>query len=239
MKTISCTILCVLVINSIALADDIEIRLKNMEIGRDNFFKHNGTNNSEIYYSENCSKQLSFWQQAAQQNQAIAQSLLAGCYAYGKGVAKDEYQAFEWFRQAAEKGDVNAQTNLGYLYAHGMGVTQDKNQAITWIIKAAEQGYFFAEAGLAHMYATGNMLPKNETQAVIWFSKAAEQQDAGSEYNLAVAYMSGRGVAQNIPKAMGWLCKAAKENFFPAQKTLKQLSKNHSNFGSCQDSVHQ
>ena len=101
MKNYFIALLCIFALSGIAIADDTLTRLKAMEAERDSAGKQQGT--SETYYSENCPKQLAFWQQAAQQGQAIAQLLLADCYASGKGIAKDEAQAVAWYRKAADQ----------------------------------------------------------------------------------------------------------------------------------------
>ena len=107
MKKQFLALLGIFAINGNATADNTQTRLKAMEAERDSVFKHKGS--SESYFSENCPKQLAFWQQAAQEGQAIAQSLLAGCYDWGKGISKDESQAVAWYRKAAEQGYAPAQ----------------------------------------------------------------------------------------------------------------------------------
>jgi TPR repeat protein len=113
MKKQVLAILCVFAINGIAIADDTQNRLKAMAAEMDGVLKFKGT--SEPYFSENCPKQLAFWQQAAEQGQAITQSFLADCYFYGTGIAKDEVQAVAWFRKAAEQGFAPAQEALRQL----------------------------------------------------------------------------------------------------------------------------
>ena len=78
MKKQFLALLGVFAIIGIAIADNKQSRLKAMAAERDGVFKHKGT--SESYFAENCPKELGFWRQAAQQGQAIAQTLLAGCY---------------------------------------------------------------------------------------------------------------------------------------------------------------
>lgn len=56
----------------------------------------------------------------------------------GRGVARDEAVAVEWFRKSAEQGDATAQRVLGTMYADGRGVAQDETAAIEWYRKSAE-----------------------------------------------------------------------------------------------------
>lgn len=129
--------------------DNTHTRLKAMEAEMDSVFKLKGSGKS--YFLVNCPKQLGFWRQAAQQGQAIAQSLLAGCYLYGKGIAKDEAQAVAWFRKPAEQGLALGQFGLGVMYAEGKGIAKDETQAVAWYRKAAEQGYAPAQEALRRL----------------------------------------------------------------------------------------
>jgi hypothetical protein len=52
-------------------------------------------------------------------------------YRDGRGVTKDEAQAFMWFL-AADQGNARAQFNLGNMYRDGRGVTHDYAEAIKW-----------------------------------------------------------------------------------------------------------
>ena len=61
-------------------------------------------------------------------------------YAAGRGVAKDERKAVEWWQKAAKQGDAVAQHNLGFMYLTGRGVAQNDRNAVEWWQKAAAQG---------------------------------------------------------------------------------------------------
>jgi len=74
-------------------------------------------------------------------------------YTKGRGVAKDEAQAVQWYRKAAEQGDASAQTDLGVMYRDGRGVTADQALALHWFRKAAEQGNTRAKTALRSMGA--------------------------------------------------------------------------------------
>ena len=49
-------------------------------------------------------------------------ALLGWCYKCGKGVEKDDAQAYEWYRKSAEAGDAVGMGFLGLCYEHGTGV---------------------------------------------------------------------------------------------------------------------
>ena len=153
MKKQILALLCVLTINGIAIADDTQIQLEAMDAERESVFKNKGSSNT--YFSENCPKHFTFWEQAAQQGQPIAQLFLASCYGTGNGVEKDEVQAVTWYRKAAEQGNALAQTHLGFAYNDGKGTTKDQIQAVVWFRKAAEQGFALAQAALGNVYDQG------------------------------------------------------------------------------------
>jgi len=60
--------------------DCIDVRLKSIQAKRDNFLKINGEEKSHIFYLENCAKEVKFLEHESDNNNAIAKSLLAGCY---------------------------------------------------------------------------------------------------------------------------------------------------------------
>ena len=92
---------------------------------------------------------------AAEQGNALAQTLLGEIYRYGRGVPQDYQQAASWYRKAAEQGSAEAQFNLGNMYRYGRGVPSDCQEAVSWYRKAWEQGYAEAQFSLGIMYATG------------------------------------------------------------------------------------
>lgn len=92
---------------------------------------------------------------AAEQGNALAQTLLGDIHRHGNGVPQDYHQAARWYRKAAEQGLAEAQFNLGNLYRHGKGVPPDHEKAVSWYRKAGEQGLAEAQFNLGIMYATG------------------------------------------------------------------------------------
>ena len=120
-------------------------------------------------------------QQAAEQGNADAQSLLGLMYHEGKGVPQDHKQAFAWSRKAAEQGNADAQSLLGLMYFKGQGVPQDYKQAVAWFRKAAEQGEAKAQHNFGAMYYYGQVVPQDYLQAYVWFSVAAANGAPGSQ----------------------------------------------------------
>lgn len=85
---------------------------------------------------ENREKALSYYQRAAEMNNAWGQYYLA------KEITNDNSEkAATLYRQAAEQGHVSAQYEYGNCLEYGSGVKQNKNLANYWYSRAAEQGY--------------------------------------------------------------------------------------------------
>jgi TPR repeat protein len=72
----------------------------------------------------------------------------------GRGVAKDDAQALQWFRKGAEQGNALAEYHLGVSLAEGRGAARDWNQALKWLKSSARQGL---ELARDYLWANGNI----------------------------------------------------------------------------------
>ncbi len=72
-------------------------------------------------------------------------------YSNGRGVAKDDAEAVNWYRKAADQGLATAQFNLGLKYERGKGVAKDHGEADKWLHKATDQGYTPAQETLKQL----------------------------------------------------------------------------------------
>ena len=62
-------------------------------------------------------------------NQA-AQNSVGHCYETGKGINKDDREAFKWYLKSAKAGNNNAQYNLGICYQCKIGIHKDKKKRL-------------------------------------------------------------------------------------------------------------
>lgn len=92
------------------------------------------------YNQKDFSRALSLWLPLAEQDNALAQTLVGSMYAYGEGTERNDVQAVKWFTRAAMHGSAQAQYNLGIMYEQGFGVEKDLDEARRWLMAAAEQG---------------------------------------------------------------------------------------------------
>lgn len=125
-----------------------------------------------------------YFNSAAKQGLASAQSHLGSCYYNGTGVSRNYKQAFELFKKAANKGDVIAQDNLGSCYLLGHGTDQNHSAAVEWYQKAADKGNASAQAHLGSCYLYGQGVTADKEKAIYWYEKAAEQGNNTAKKNL-------------------------------------------------------
>ena len=103
----------------------------------------------------------------------------------GRGVPKNEVQAFQWYKKAAKKKNAFGQAWLGYCYANGIGTQHNLAVARQWYEKAALQGNSMAMNNLGYMYQHGDGVAVDLTQARAWYERAIEQGNETASKNLA------------------------------------------------------
>ncbi|MGH8751008.1 MAG: tetratricopeptide repeat protein [Burkholderiales bacterium] len=91
------------------------------------------------------------WQKLARQGDARAQLNLGQMYEKGRGVQRDDSEAFKWYQKAAAQGNADAQYRLGWMYDNGRGVPWSYNEALAWYEKAADQGQPEAQRDFEHL----------------------------------------------------------------------------------------
>ena len=172
--------------------------------------------------ANNFQKACACYKNAADYGHAMAQCQLGVLYQEGRGVAKDEKKAFEYFMQSAiaEKNCARAQFYVGFCYYYGKGVQKDIDKAVYWHTLSAENGDSYAQGYLGFFLETGKGLPVDYRKASEWYEKAAQQGNVSAQYNLARLYMYGKGVPSEPQKAVPLFRKAAEQGNMYAQYTL-------------------
>jgi TPR repeat protein len=84
----------------------------------------------------NLQKAIEWYQKAADQGHALAQTNLAYFYLFGIGVNKDESRAFKLYEQAANQQFVPAIKTLAFMYMQGLGTKADEYKAFTLLEQA-------------------------------------------------------------------------------------------------------
>ncbi|XP_033728011.1 secretory immunoglobulin A-binding protein EsiB-like [Pecten maximus] len=94
----------------------------------------------------------------------------------GKGVAKHQAKAMEWFRKAADQRHPHASYNLAVGHLKGFKSN----------LKPGE-----AHQLISHAALKGKVMDKHQAKAMEWFRKAADQGHPHASYNLAVGHLKG------------------------------------------------
>lgn len=152
---------------------------------------------------------LAAMQEAAEWGSPLAQLNMGICYANGRGVPKNDREAYKWFLEAAQEGVAEAQYSVGSCLYNGVGVEQNGQEAVRWFTAAARKGCADAQHYLALCYRDGTGVEPNPEQAAKWISKAAEQGRADSLLLLGSFYDQGFGVPKNEEEAEKCYMKAS------------------------------
>ena len=181
-------------------------------------------------------------------NNRINQLVLGTLYYYGKGVDKDENQAFYWYKKSAEAGDTYAMymlvtcyeegigcekdanqasywayktaLNLGYRYEKGIGREKDENKAFYWYKIAVKSGNTVAMIYLGNCYRKGIGCEKDLNEAFYWFRRSARAGDPAAMCILAICYGEGIGCEKDLNQAMYWYKKSAEAGNISAMYNL-------------------
>ena len=150
------------------------------------------------------------YRKAGEKGDLPAMYELAQSYKYGRGVARDDVEAFAWFQRAADGGHAPAMTALAECYAQGVGVrVRDDSAAFSWYSKAARLGDYAAMAGLGQSYLDGRGTARDPVEAIRWLSVAADHRNGAGMAALSSCYRSGEGLAPDWERAAFWAQAAA------------------------------
>lgn len=168
-------------------------------------------------------KSAEFYQEAVDQNNAVAQYNLGYMYEEGQGVEQDYQKAIRLYQKSADQGYDIAQNNLGIMYHKGKGVEQDYQKAAKLYQKSADQDNVFAQVNLGNMYSNGEGVAQDYKKAVELFLKATNQGHATAQYSLGIMYDNGKGVEQDYQKATELYRKAADQGYADSQNNLGNM----------------
>lgn len=127
--------------------------------------------------------------------------VLARQYYLGKGVGKNENEAFRWAERAANQGDGQAQFYLGLLHESGMGTPRNLEAALDCYHKAAESGFHLGWFQIGALYEAGDGCVRDPQAALKYFRLAAERDVPNAFVALGCMYANGNGVLQDLPGA--------------------------------------
>ena len=147
-------------------------------------------------------------------------------YYLGRGVKKNNKEAFKNFIEAAKYDSEIAEAYLGLFYERGLAVERNYELANKWYSRSAVKGNSFAQYSLGCLYLNGTGVKKDYQKALIWFGKSSESEYSPAYYQLARMYYNGYGIEKNLQFAFKWYKKAAENNLPAAQHALSYMYKN-------------
>jgi len=153
-------------------------------------------------------KALEYYGKAAQNNDAVAQVILAGFYDRGfdengdgtPEVAQNPANALELYRLAAQNNVPLAFYNIGTFYETGRAVDKDMTKAFGYFLQAAVNGFGPAmqKAGVYYLNGAGTL--KDPVAATGWFTRSAQAGVPEGLVSLGVMAENGL-VPNNDPNA--------------------------------------
>jgi tetratricopeptide (TPR) repeat protein len=164
-----------------------------------------------------------YYRQAAENDHAEAQYVLATMYKTGRGLPRDPALAAEWYSRSAETGYPLAQFTMGNILMNGEGVPQNVPMAINLYRQAAEQDHPQAQYNLG-VYYYGIGTAENYIRAEHWFDRAARLREPASQYALGRMYLSPHdGIRLDRVRAYAWFSLAAANGHAEAKAELDKL----------------
>jgi TPR repeat protein len=155
----------------------------------------------------------SWFERAAEQQNAVAESLLATAYFNGRGVSESPRKAVFWARKAAEEGNADAQELLANCYQDGTGVRRNAAEAVNWFRQSAQRGNYDAQFELGEAYRDGDGVKKDCLQAYRWFDAAALQ---GNTNAIAARDQLSKAMTPEQLTQAGAVARARLSKFDPA-----------------------
>jgi hypothetical protein len=154
--------------------------------------------------SPNRQEGLSWIEQAARGNLAIAQLELAQALLAPNQLGRNPEAAFQWAQRAAQQGLAPAAYLTGRLLERGEGTGADPVQAGQWYQRAAQGGVLTAWAALANLVASGKLGTQDFERAATLAQQGAQAGDPSAQVLLAQWYEQGRGVVRSATMAHAW-----------------------------------
>ena len=134
-----------------------------------------------LYEAKNYDQAFPKLKVAAEKGHKKAQYRLGRCYEKGRGVAKDEALAFQWYTKSALKDYPKGQYALGMCYKDGIGTAKDPKKAAEYFAKAAQGDNADAQYQLGKCYMKGKGITADQKKAASWFKKAIANEKGGKD----------------------------------------------------------
>jgi TPR repeat protein len=122
-----------------------------------------------------------YFEEAAERGDAEAMYRYANNLRNGKGISKNEKEAFRWYEKASAEGHLDAMNQLAICYNSGFGTTKNQKKAFDLFEKAASLGQMQATANLAVCYAKGLGVPVNQDESTRLYLQVINSNDQAAK----------------------------------------------------------
>lgn len=165
--------------------------------------------------------------EAAEADDARAQTNLGLHYRFGINVEKVPARAAALFQAAADKGNPVGRRWLVWCYLNGYGVEHNVIEAVRYLSLSAADGDASAmeELGDCHFNALSEQLPRDYDEARRWYDNAVTAGQSSAVEKLAVMHQAGLGGARDLDAAERLLAQAVDAGRETAVSRLRMLER--------------
>lgn len=173
--------------------------------------------------------------ESARRGHQDAYLLTSVCHYLGKGMEKNDDEAFKWGKKVMEEIDESRLSEydrerhailMSDLYVKGKGTLQDFSEAAKWAGKAAELGDSESQAMMAFFLFSGKGVLKDTQAARYWAEKSANQGNAMGQTMMGALIQYRSSSEPDMRAAIGWYEKAATQGNEVAQYQLGTIYEN-------------
>src|SRR5690606_35588432 len=143
--------------------------------------------------AKDLAKAREWYDKAAEQGMAGAQTRLADTYYYdqGDGSQPDYALAYRYYLLAANQKHPDGLYGMGQLHDGVLGVPADRAKALGYFTQAADVGQVQALGYLGAAYLNGDKVEVDYAKALAYLQRGADLDDAFSLTNLGYMYEQG------------------------------------------------
>ncbi|HHC7267581.1 TPA: tetratricopeptide repeat protein [Vibrio parahaemolyticus] len=161
---------------------------------------------------------LKLFEDAAEQGNDSAHTMLAEILLYDHDVDRNPAQAVEWLKESATNGNPRAQAMLGIAISSlndlaPEGITVDDKDAFHWIEKSLEQDYPLSYSYAGQFYLSSTGTKQDIPKAVEHFIRGTELGNADAMVNLGWQLIHGQGIEKDEKRAFELISAAADMNY--------------------------
>lgn len=171
----------------------------------------------------NLEESFKWYKAAANQYREGAMNVAAYMYYLGKGVEKNNEEAYRLYSRLEEKGIYPEEFGIDTMYENGDVPPCHYKYDIKKYKK--DENNFHACYRLGLMYHNGWGAKPNDARALTWYGKSIALHEC-PEFMMEVLadmYYNGEGMSQSYVKAIKWYKRAADKGLFSSQEKLIEL----------------